>query len=60
MKFKRVVPAALLTLIIAVAILTAWDVRLYGTPFQTQNGGVTYGECGVEVWGEPGHFCGDY
>lgn len=39
----------------------ALDVRFYGTPFVTLNGGITYGDCGVEIWGVPGHYCGqDY
>jgi hypothetical protein len=49
-----------LILLFVAACLLSWGVRSYGTPFRTLNGGITYGQCGIEVWGEPGHFCGDY
>lgn len=47
---------------IGAAIPADWtcpQVGTYGTPGVTLNGGVTFGDCGIEVWGEPGPFCGN-
>lgn len=49
---------AIVAAVVAAAYLLG--VREYGTPFETRNGGITYGNCGIEIWGTPGHFCGDY
>lgn len=52
----------LLILTFLACLAYALGMRTYGTPFSTQNGGITYGQCGIEIWGPDGagHFCGDY
>jgi hypothetical protein len=45
---------AAVTLVMAVTTgLVGW----YGQPGTTLNGGVTVGDCGFELWGQPGPFC---
>lgn len=48
---------ALLALTLALVVAMLLGVREYGVPGQTLNGGVTWGDCGFELWGDPGHFC---
>lgn len=59
-KLVTLVTVTLGVLVILTYVVLTFNLRWYGTPGQTQNGGITYGQCGVEIWGEPGHFCGDY
>jgi hypothetical protein len=47
----------LIVALMVLALAALRGVREYGVPGKTQNGGITYGNCGVELWGEPGHFC---
>lgn len=57
MSAVRATVLMLLGLLLSVGIAAALGVREYGTPGVTENGGITYGRCGIELWGIPGHFC---
>lgn len=62
MRIRLALPVTLLVLLFVAACVLAWNVRIYGTPFVTENGGITLGDCGFEVWGPEGAgtFCGDF
>ncbi len=52
---RRIIVGALIGAALTVSLLAG--LREYGIPGITQNGGITYGRCGIELWGSPGHFC---
>lgn len=57
---KIILARTVLLLLFVLAFAISLGLREYGVPFSTQNGGITYGQCGIEIWGQPSHFCGDY
>lgn len=56
---RPAIAAAVTAVAIVIGGAALAGVRTYGTPGETLNGGITYGACGIEVWGTPGHFCGN-
>lgn len=53
----RAIIAGILIGITVFVVAYVTGVRTYGTPGETENGGFTYGRCGVEIWPSVGHFC---
>jgi hypothetical protein len=44
----------------ALAVVLATVLALHIHVYNGLNKGFTYGKCGIELVGEPGHFCGDF
>jgi hypothetical protein len=57
---KGIMMKIALTYVAALALMLVVALALQVHVYNGQNKGFTYGNCGIEVVGEPGHFCGDY